>query len=73
MGQEVAQTFDFKLGAQWIWGAVGLCWGSLVLYSITGALALRWTNPPAPQPTGEGRVLGWQHNPATCLPHATSC
>lgn len=52
MGQAVAQSFDFQLGAQWIWGSVGLCWGSLVLYSIAGALALRWTNPPAPQPTG---------------------
>jgi ABC-type multidrug transport system ATPase subunit/ABC-type multidrug transport system permease subunit len=51
MGQLVAETFDFKLGAQWIWGAVGLCWGSLVLYSIAGSLALRWTDPPAPQPT----------------------
>ena len=52
VGQAVAQSFDFQLGAQWSWGSVGLCWGSLVLYSIAGALALRWTNPPAPQPTG---------------------
>lgn len=59
VGQQAAAAFDFRLGARWVWGSVGLCWGYLVLFTVAGAAALRWTNPPAPRPTGTlGGVVG---------------
>lgn len=41
----------------WIWTGIAFMWGWLVLYSFLGALALSFTNPPTPQPTGK-RLLG---------------
>lgn len=58
MGQAAADQFSFKLGAKWIWGSVGYSWGCLLLFTAAGALALSWTNPPSPQPTGARRGRG---------------
>ena len=52
VGQEAAAEFDFFLGSGWVWGSVGVSWGALLLFTAAGALALRWTNPASPRPTG---------------------
>eukprot|EP00887_Chlorella_sp_A99_P001837 scaffold19.g1837.t1 len=38
-------------GDQWIWGAVGMLWGLLGVYTLASIAALRLTSAPAPQPT----------------------
>lgn len=52
MGQAAADSFDFRLGTGWIWGPVGLSWGWLLVFTAAGALALAWTHPATPKPTG---------------------
>ena len=52
VGQASADAFGFFLGSQWVWGAVGYCWFWLLLCSTLGILALKYTNPPSPRPTG---------------------
>jgi hypothetical protein len=36
----------------WIWAGVGFQWAALLVFSVTGTLALKYMNPPSPQPTG---------------------
>lgn len=51
--------FGFSSDRADIWGAVGVLWGELVIFTILAALALRHTDPPQPQPTGgKQRGLG---------------
>lgn len=52
VGKESADQFDFFLGAGWVWGSVALSWGWLVLFTIAGAVALQYSNPASPRPTG---------------------
>ena len=53
MGKAVADSFSFFLGSEWVWGAVGVAWGSLLMYTLAGVCALTYTNPERPRPTGE--------------------
>lgn len=46
------QPFGFPPDPAYIWGAVGFLWGMLIVYTAGATVALRLTNPPAPQPTG---------------------
>ncbi|KAL4434347.1 hypothetical protein ABPG75_000788 [Micractinium tetrahymenae] len=50
-GQTIMEPFGFPPDHAYIWGAVGFLWGMLVVYTIGATIALRLTNPPAPQPT----------------------
>ena len=53
VGKAVADSFSFFLGSEWVWGAVGVAWGSLLMYTLAGVCALTYTNPERPRPTGE--------------------
>lgn len=52
------QPFGFPPDRAYIWGAVGFLWGMLLVYTAGATVALRLTNPPAPQPTGGHRDAG---------------
>jgi hypothetical protein len=53
VGKAVADSFSFFLGSEWVWGAVGVAWGSLLMYTLAGVCALTYTNPERPRPTGK--------------------
>lgn len=50
-GETIMQPFGFPPDPAYIWGAVGFLWGMLIVYTAGATVALRLTNPPAPQPT----------------------
>ena len=38
--------------SSWIWAAVGFMWGSLLVYSAIGSVALAYQEAPHPRATG---------------------
>ncbi|KDD76344.1 ABC-2 type transporter, partial [Helicosporidium sp. ATCC 50920] len=49
IGEVALDAFGLGSNRAYIWGAVGIQWGMLILYSILGVLALKYTNPPPPK------------------------
>ncbi|GAB4819215.1 hypothetical protein N2152v2_006261 [Parachlorella kessleri] len=51
LGEAVLEPFGFFTQQYWIWACVGFMWVSLLVYTIAGAVALTFTDPPHPRPT----------------------
>lgn len=52
-GPALLESFGFYTNRYWIWIGVAFQWGFLAILTGVGALALKYTNPLVPRPTGK--------------------
>ena len=52
-GPAILENFGMFPDTKWIWIGIGYMWGYLLLLTIAGVVALNWTNPSQPKPTGK--------------------
>eukprot|EP00887_Chlorella_sp_A99_P006759 scaffold3.g6759.t1 len=50
-GTQTLNAFGMGTSRGSVWAGVGFLWAALVVVSVAGAAALRFTNPPKPQPS----------------------
>ena len=52
-GPIILEEFGLFSDPVWIWYGVAFLWVSLLVMTLLGTLALMYTNPPSPRPSGE--------------------
>jgi len=53
MGPKILEEFGLFADSKWIWIGLGYLWGSLIVMTWIGTLALKYTNPRTPSPSGK--------------------
>lgn len=52
VGEAAAEPYGVYIGTVWVWTGIAFCVFTLIILSWAGVVALTYTQPPKPRPTG---------------------